>query len=217
MSGDESRNDELREDELRAVAEAQPAFARFLGVELVSWSRDKVVAELVVREEHANRNGLLHGGAIMAFADNLGGTAASLNLPPGARLELNKALAEDKLHGIVLQDPVAMGYLGVKTMIDHLEGREVQKRLVTGEHVATRENMDDETMKKLLQPKQFQEGAAKPAEAKYRIAVVPKGTTHEFWKSVHAGAAQAATAALGVAVIGLALAYAGFGRRALAR
>ena len=27
---------------------------------------------------------------------------------------------------------------------------------------------------------------------KYRIAVIPKGTTHEFWKSVHAGAAQAA-------------------------
>ena len=26
----------------------------------------------------------------------------------------------------------------------------------------------------------------------YRIAVIPKGTTHEFWRSVHAGAAQAA-------------------------
>lgn len=74
------------EDErLREVAEAQPAFARFLGIELVSYSRERVVAELVVRAEHANRNGLLHGGAVMAFADNLGGTAASLNLPPGAR------------------------------------------------------------------------------------------------------------------------------------
>jgi len=70
---------------LRQVAESQPAFARFLGIELVSYQRDRIVAELVVREEHANRNGLLHGGAIMAFADNLGGTAASLNLPPGAR------------------------------------------------------------------------------------------------------------------------------------
>jgi 1,4-dihydroxy-2-naphthoyl-CoA hydrolase len=78
-------DDDPTEDELRAVAEAQPAFAQFLGVELISWSRERVVAELVVREEHANRNGLLHGGAIMAFADNLGGTAASLNLPPGAR------------------------------------------------------------------------------------------------------------------------------------
>ena len=76
----------VAEDEgLREVAEAQPAFSRFLGIELISYSRDRIVAELVVRDEHANRNGLLHGGAIMAFADNLGGTAASLNLPPGAR------------------------------------------------------------------------------------------------------------------------------------
>ena len=73
------------EELLRTVAEAQPAFSRFLGIELISYSRDRIVAQLVVREEHANRNGLLHGGAIMAFADNLGGTAASLNLPPDAR------------------------------------------------------------------------------------------------------------------------------------
>ena len=64
------------EDEgLREVAEAQPAFARFLGIELISDSRDLIIAELVVRQDHANRNGLLHGGAVMAFADNLGGTA----------------------------------------------------------------------------------------------------------------------------------------------
>jgi 1,4-dihydroxy-2-naphthoyl-CoA hydrolase len=73
------------EERLRAVAEAQPAFSRFLGIELVSYGRERIVAELVVREEMANRNGVLHGGAIMAFADNLGGTAASLNLPPEAR------------------------------------------------------------------------------------------------------------------------------------
>ena len=40
---------------------------------------------MVVRDELGNRNGVLHGGAIMAFADNLGGTAAFLNLPAGAR------------------------------------------------------------------------------------------------------------------------------------
>lgn len=88
MVGEERRDEggaEAADEALRGVAEAQPAFARFLGIELISYARDRVVAELVVREEHANRNGLLHGGAIMAFADNLGGTAASLNLPPGAR------------------------------------------------------------------------------------------------------------------------------------
>jgi ribose transport system substrate-binding protein len=32
------------------------------------------------------------------------------------------------------------------------------------------------------------------APAKKRIAVIPKGTTHEFWKSIHAGALKAAQA-----------------------
>lgn len=73
------------EEQLRDIAEDQPAFSRFMGICLISFSRDRIVAELVVRDEMANRNGVLHGGAIMAFADNLGGTAASLNLPPGAK------------------------------------------------------------------------------------------------------------------------------------
>src|SRR5262245_27030806 len=35
-------------------------------------------------------------------------------------------------------------------------------------------------------------GGAPGGGAKYRIAVIPKGTTHDFWKSVHYGAQQAA-------------------------
>ena len=35
-------------------------------------------------------------------------------------------------------------------------------------------------------------GADASGKKKYRIAVIPKGTTHEFWKSVHAGAENAA-------------------------
>lgn len=69
---------------LRTVAERQPPFAQTLGFRLVRHSREEVVAELDVVPELGNRNGVLHGGAVMAFADNLGGTAASLNLPEGA-------------------------------------------------------------------------------------------------------------------------------------
>jgi ABC-type sugar transport system substrate-binding protein len=105
---------------------------------------------------------------------------------------LIQGLADGKLHGIVLQDPVTMGYLGVKTMLAHLQGQPVEKRIVTGVYVATRENMAEAKMKKLLEPAQFDGDTEKPANIKYRIAVIPKGTTHEYWKSVHAGAAQAA-------------------------
>ena len=66
-------------------AELQPPFAGFVGMKITHLSRDKVVAELVVREELHNRFGALHGGAVMALADNLGGTATMANLPPGGR------------------------------------------------------------------------------------------------------------------------------------
>jgi 1,4-dihydroxy-2-naphthoyl-CoA hydrolase len=69
---------------LQTVAEGQPPFFRLLGAKIVEASRDRVVAELVVRDALANRNGALHGGAVMAVADNLGGTATFLNLPEGA-------------------------------------------------------------------------------------------------------------------------------------
>jgi uncharacterized protein (TIGR00369 family) len=66
-------------------AELQPPFADFMGMKITHVSRDKVAAELLVRDELENRMGVLHGGAVMALADNLGGTATFANLPEGAR------------------------------------------------------------------------------------------------------------------------------------
>jgi len=66
-------------------AEEQPPFARFLGMRVTHLSADKVVAELDVREELGNRFGILHGGALMALADNLGGTATMVNLGENGR------------------------------------------------------------------------------------------------------------------------------------
>ncbi len=64
--------------------EDQPPFARLMGMTITHISPDRVTAELVVTEQLGNRNGVLHGGAVMALADNLGGTAAVANLPEGA-------------------------------------------------------------------------------------------------------------------------------------
>jgi uncharacterized protein (TIGR00369 family) len=76
------------EDEVhwqRVIVEENPAFARFMGVHITSGSRDRIEAELTVGEELANRNGVLHGGAIITCADILGGAASVLNLQDGAR------------------------------------------------------------------------------------------------------------------------------------
>ena len=69
-----SRNFAMRPDE-------QPPFAGLMGMIITHVSPEKVTGELPVTAELTNRNKVLHGGALMAFADNLGGTAATANLP----------------------------------------------------------------------------------------------------------------------------------------
>ena len=66
-------------------ANLQPPLANFLGMKITHVSTEKVTAELVVGELLSNRNGTLHGGVVMALADNLGGTATVANLPAGGR------------------------------------------------------------------------------------------------------------------------------------
>ena len=73
----------MTRDELDRIALDQPAFARLLGFRLISAEPDEVLAELSVTEDLSNRNGVMHGGAIMALADNIGGTATMINLPTG--------------------------------------------------------------------------------------------------------------------------------------
>jgi 1,4-dihydroxy-2-naphthoyl-CoA hydrolase len=63
----------------------QPPYGEFIGMKITHLSKDKVVAELPMREELNNRFGMMHGGAIMSLADNLGGTATFANLREGER------------------------------------------------------------------------------------------------------------------------------------
>jgi 1,4-dihydroxy-2-naphthoyl-CoA hydrolase len=59
-------------------------FPRLMGVEILEAAKDKVRGRLMVRAELCTSGHILHGGAIMAFADTLGATGAFLNLPDGA-------------------------------------------------------------------------------------------------------------------------------------
>jgi uncharacterized protein (TIGR00369 family) len=60
-------------------------FADFLGIKITHISPERIEAELTVRKELTTVPDILHGGAIMALADNLGGAATVVNLPEGAR------------------------------------------------------------------------------------------------------------------------------------
>ncbi|MFZ1888938.1 MAG: PaaI family thioesterase [Candidatus Binataceae bacterium] len=58
--------------------------AELLGIRFLAAEPDRVTAELAVRAEVCTVPAILHGGAIMAFADTLGACATMLNLPKGA-------------------------------------------------------------------------------------------------------------------------------------
>jgi len=68
---------------LREPVSRQP-FPRLMGVEMVEATKEKVRGRLLVRADLCTSGHILHGGAIMAFADTLGATGAFLNLPEGA-------------------------------------------------------------------------------------------------------------------------------------
>jgi ribose transport system substrate-binding protein len=65
---------------------------------------------------------------------------------------LVKGLRDGHVEALVVQDPVRMGYLSVKTMVAHLRKEKVEPRIDTGVHVVTRDIMDRPGMKDLLQP-----------------------------------------------------------------
>ncbi|HEY6272568.1 MAG TPA: substrate-binding domain-containing protein [Terriglobales bacterium] len=62
------------------------------------------------------------------------------------------AIHNKKLQGIVVQNPFRMGELGVKMLVDHLEGKPVPKRIDTGVLLVTPDNMDNADVQQLLHP-----------------------------------------------------------------
>lgn len=92
-------------------------------------------------------------GALRALEDaGLAGKVKYMAFDPSD--QLIEGLKNDSVHGIVLQDPVKMGYLSVKNLVASIRGEQVEKRISTGEHVATKDNMETEEFQKLLHPVQ---------------------------------------------------------------
>jgi uncharacterized protein (TIGR00369 family) len=75
-------------------------FARLLGVELVSADRECVVASLEWAPERCTTADLMHGGALMALADTVGGIVAFLNLPDGAKATTTTSSSTQFLRGL---------------------------------------------------------------------------------------------------------------------
>lgn len=66
-----------------AFNENNAPFAKMLGVTMTLVTKSRLEAELIVTPDHCTIPATLHGGAMMAFADNMGGCGAFLNMPEG--------------------------------------------------------------------------------------------------------------------------------------
>lgn len=66
-----------------AINESNAPFARMIGVRMTNVTKERLEAELLVTPEHCTIPATMHGGAMMAFADNMGGCGAFLNMPEG--------------------------------------------------------------------------------------------------------------------------------------
>lgn len=172
-----------------SLAKAQQVLQKFGG---------QVAGVFAVCEPNAN-------GTLGALEElGLSGKVKLVGFDPNERMV--QAMRDGSMHGIVLQDPVTMGELAVKALMAHLDPKSVRdadrprlfvdgrlrKRIPTGEYLATPANMDEPRMRELLHPPQASGAEASTGGKAFRIAVIPKGTTHEFWKSVHYGALRAA-------------------------
>lgn len=90
-------------------------------------------------------------GMLRALQDaKLAGRVTFVGFDSSAKLV--QALGANEIHGLVLQDPMNMGYLGVKTAVAHLRGEPVEARIDTGSNVATPENMNEAKTQALLNP-----------------------------------------------------------------
>ena len=102
-------------------------FAVQLGIELDAASPEEVRGRLVWAPERCTAGGVLHGGALMALADSLGGVCAYLNLAPGAQTTtissstaFMRAVREGEVTGVAV--PLHAGRTVVVVQTDLTDG-----------------------------------------------------------------------------------------------
>ena len=91
-------------------------------------------------------------GMTMALRDigRAGGKVKMVGFDAGSQSVAD--LKSGDVQGLVVQNPLFMGYKGVMTIVEHIQGKPVEKRIDTGVVLVTKENMGDDSVKELLYP-----------------------------------------------------------------
>jgi 1,4-dihydroxy-2-naphthoyl-CoA hydrolase len=118
-------------------------FARLLGIEITSDDPAELRARMQWTEERTTGNGVLHGGALLAFADSVGALCAGLNskVRLGGTLELKcnflRPVTAGTVHSVTRPIHVGRSTVVVQTELFDDDGRRVA--LVTQTQAARRE------------------------------------------------------------------------------
>jgi 1,4-dihydroxy-2-naphthoyl-CoA hydrolase len=119
------------------LAAAVP-FARELAIEIAAAGADEVRGTMPWKADHCTVEGVLHGGALMSFADTLGAVCAFLNLPEGAttttvesKTNFFRAVREGKVAGVARPLHVGRRFIVVQTDLYDDEERRVAQTTQT--------------------------------------------------------------------------------------
>lgn len=118
----------------------------------------KRVAENLLSRYGAQVNGIFAvnesaaAGMLLALRDAglAGGKVKFVGFDSGETL--NAGLQAGDVQGLVVQNPLNMGYLGVKTIVAVLRGEKVPDRIDTGVGFVTKENFNDPAMADIVHP-----------------------------------------------------------------
>jgi uncharacterized protein (TIGR00369 family) len=107
-------------------------FAQRCGITIGKTTREEVEGELAWAADLCTAGGIMHGGALMAFADTLGATCAFLNLPEGAttatvesKTNFFRPLRKGKARAIARPLHAGRTFVVVQTDIRDEEGRHI--------------------------------------------------------------------------------------------
>src|SRR5215471_14227709 len=109
---------------------ARSGMPAHFGIRIADADKDKLVGELDVDDRHLNNSGHVHGGALAAFADDLGGSLAGLNVAPGFRTttiesktNIFRACVPGRLTGVAVPVHVGRRTIVLQTSIYRADGK----------------------------------------------------------------------------------------------
>jgi 1,4-dihydroxy-2-naphthoyl-CoA hydrolase len=112
------------------TTEARSGMPGHFGIRIIEADKEKLVGEMDADERHLNAGGRVHGGALAAFADDLGGAVASLNAPKGFRTatiesktNIFRACGPGRLTGVAVPVHVGRSTIVLQTSIYRTDGK----------------------------------------------------------------------------------------------